>query len=196
MTQVVYVRRGEARSCAVALGRVASGEAFVALVLGGRLNKQRPPPSKGTPIPVPRHRVRHLGRVQRHRAMAVPQQRIRRRRRSKRGGGRVDLARGGTAGAAAARGRVAAAGLARGEAAPLLELGVAVAAGAAGDAARVEVGVLVEGDLEGGVLVAEDVAALAAVVAAREVVEVALAGRVIAHCGLLVGLREGEEGRC
>ena len=71
---------------------------------------------------------------------------------------------------------------------PLLELRVAVAAGAAVDAARVEVGVLVERDLKGAVGVAEDVAALAAVVAAREVGEGAPACRVVADRGLVVGL--------
>jgi len=79
--------------------------------------------------------------------------------------------------------------------APVLELGVAVAAGAAGDSPRVEVGVLVEGHLEGAVLVAEDVAALAAVVAAREVAKVPLAGRVVTNGGLVVGLPMSPSGR-
>lgn len=72
---------------------------------------------------------------------------------------------------------------------PLPELPVAVATRAAGHAAGVEIGVLVEWDLEGAVLVAKDVAALAAVVAAREVAEVSLAGRVIANGGLVVRLQ-------
>ena len=71
----------------------------------------------------------------------------------------------------------------------LLVLLVAVGAGARGDGStRVEVGVLVEGNGVRGVPVAEDVAAAAAVVATDEVVEVALAGRVIADSGLRVGL--------
>ncbi len=78
--------------------------------------------------------------------------------------------------------------LAVGAAPPLLELGVAVRAGAAVEAARVVAGVLVKGDLEAAVVVAKDVAALAAVVAAREVGEGPLAGRVIAYGRLHVGL--------
>ena len=63
-----------------------------------------------------------------------------------------------------------------------------MAARSAERAARVEIGVLVERNLEGAVLVAKDVAALAAVVAPREVAEVALASSVIAHDRLVVGL--------
>ena len=58
----------------------------------------------------------------------------------------------------------------------------------AGHAARVEVGVLVEGDLKGAVHVAEYVAAFAAVVPAREVAKVSLARRVVADSGFVVGL--------
>ena len=54
---------------------------------------------------------------------------------------------------------------------PLLIVAVAGIAGAGGEAVRVEAGVLVEGDGEGGVVGAEDVAAVAAVVAAFEDVE-------------------------
>jgi len=72
-------------------------------------------------------------------------------------------------------------GLAVGAAAPLLELGVAVRASAAVEAAGVVAGVLVQGDLETAVVVAEDVATLAAVVAARKVRKVPLACCVIAN---------------
>ena len=78
--------------------------------------------------------------------------------------------------------------LAAGAAAPLLELRVAVLAGAAEEAAGVVVGVLVEGDLEGAVGVTEDVAALAAVVAAGEVAESPPAGRVVADSRFIIGL--------
>jgi len=54
---------------------------------------------------------------------------------------------------------------------PLLIVAVAGIAGAGGEAVRVEAGVLVEGDGEGGVVGAEDVAAVAAVMAAFEDVE-------------------------
>lgn len=64
----------------------------------------------------------------------------------------------------------------------------AVGAGARRVGARVEVCVLVERHHEARVPVAEDVAAPAAVVAAGEVVEVALAGGVVAHGGLGVRL--------
>lgn len=97
---------------------------------------------------------------------------------------------------AGAFGRVPARRLAGCEIPPLLELCVAVAARTAWHAARVEVGVLVEGNLEAAVLVAKDVTALAAVVAAREVAEVPLAGRVIAHGGLVVGLRAHVRSAC
>lgn len=84
-------------------------------------------------------------------------------------------------GVSGAVGRVPARRLAGCQVAPLLELGVAVATCAARHASRVEIGVLVEGNLVGAVLVAENVAAFATVVAACEVAERALAGRVVAH---------------
>lgn len=65
----------------------------------------------------------------------------------------------------------------------------AVVAGARRDSTGVEIGVLVQGHLEAGVLVAEDVATAAAVVPACEVVEGTLARRVIAYSGLGIRLR-------
>ncbi len=82
----------------------------------------------------------------------------------------------------------AAAGGAAAAAAPLLEPVVAVGAGAHGHAARVVVGLVVERHGVGRVGVAKDVAAAPAVVAAREVVEGAPAGRVVADGGFVVGL--------
>lgn len=79
-------------------------------------------------------------------------------------------------------------GLAAVAAPPDLEVAVAVLARAAGLAARVVVGALVEGHLVARVRVAEDVAATPAVVAAHEVVEEALAGRVVAAVGFEVSL--------
>lgn len=61
-------------------------------------------------------------------------------------------------------------------------------AGADASAARVEGGVLVEWDQEGGVLVAEDVATAAAVVAAGEVSEGAGAGGGVAVGGVGIWL--------
>ena len=73
---------------------------------------------------------------------------------------------------------------------PDLVLLKAVAAGSRRDSAGIELGVLVEGYNVGRVPVAEDVTALSAVVSAGEVVEVALAGRVIADCRLQIVLEE------
>ena len=78
--------------------------------------------------------------------------------------------------------------MAVGTAAPLLELGEAVLARPARGATGVEVGLLVEGDLEVAVRVAEDIATLSAVVPSREIVEVPLAGGVVTYVGLLVRL--------
>jgi hypothetical protein len=74
---------------------------------------------------------------------------------------------------------------------PLLIVAVAGVAGAGGEAVRVEVGVLVEGDGEGGVVRAEDVAAVAAVVPAFEDVEGGAALGRVAGGGLLVRLLMG-----
>ena len=78
--------------------------------------------------------------------------------------------------------------MAVGTAAPLLELREAVMARPARGAARVEVGLLVERDLEAAVRVAEDIATLSAVVPSREIVEVPLAGGGVTDVGLLIGL--------
>ena len=87
-------------------------------------------------------------------------------------------------------------GLAICPAPPLLELGIAVRASAAVDAARIIARVLVEGDFEAAVVVAEDVAAFAAMVTTRKVAEVPLAGRVVAYCRFLVGLQHaGDRGQ-
>lgn len=61
-------------------------------------------------------------------------------------------------------------------------------AGAGESSTRVVVAVLIEGDDVRRVRTAEDVAAAAAMVAAGEGVEVALASRIVAHGGLGVGL--------
>lgn len=143
--------------------------------------------SESAPVPVPRHARRDLG-LMLHTSLGSTS-------RNGSGAGGVDGAGGirrgavdvvGRAGvaAAAADGR----GLAVGAAAPRLELVVAVLAGAAHGAARVVVGVLVKRDLEGRVRVAEDVAAAAAVMAPRPVVEVAHAGGLVADRGVGIGL--------
>jgi hypothetical protein len=59
---------------------------------------------------------------------------------------------------------------------------------AAGLTPRVVVGVLVQGNQVGAVRVAKDVSALATVMAARKVVEVFPACRVVAYWRLVVGL--------
>ncbi len=84
--------------------------------------------------------------------------------------------------------RVYARRLTIGAAAPLLELGEAVLARPTWDAPGVVVGFLVERDLVAAVGVAEDVATLPAVVPARKVAEVPLAGGVVADSGFLVRL--------
>lgn len=71
---------------------------------------------------------------------------------------------------------------------PHLELLEAVVAGARRRGTGVKVGVLVERHNSVGVGVAEDVTTSAAVVASCEVVEVALAGRVIANGRFGIGL--------
>jgi hypothetical protein len=65
----------------------------------------------------------------------------------------------------------------------------AVVAGARRTGTGVEAGILIEGQHGARVPVAKDVATLAAVVATDEVVEGALAGWIVAHGGLDVGLR-------
>lgn len=85
-------------------------------------------------------------------------------------------------------GRSRADGAAVSLAVPNLELLEAVVAGARGRCPGVEVGILVERHDGAGVRVAEDVATSPAVVASSEVVEVALAGWVIADGGFGVRL--------
>lgn len=74
---------------------------------------------------------------------------------------------------------------------PFLVVPVAGIAGAGGDAVGVEAGFLVERDEEAAVVGTEDVAAVAAVVAAGEEVEVGAALRGVAGGGLLVCLFRG-----
>ena len=146
---------------------------------------------ESAPVPVAGHADRHLGLALARGARAA----VRRARRhgaardrpAVQGGGRLllllpllPLLPQPPQGAAGEQAAVAAA--------PDLEVAVAVLARPAELAARVVVGALVEGDLEVGVRVAEDVAAAPAVVAAHEVVEEPLAGRVVAYVGLEVGL--------
>lgn len=149
---------------------------------------------ESTPVPVPRNAVRDIGMW------------VRRQAKARRAGRRGIDRRGRAAEAALAvvcvlavvvakgvatkigLGRVDGERLAGGAGAPFFELGIAMGAGAARHAARVVVGVLVQGHLKGAVGVAKDVAALAAVVAAREVAEVSLARGMVADGRLLVRL--------
>lgn len=78
---------------------------------------------------------------------------------------------------------------------PNLELLKAVVAGARGRGARVEVGILVKGHEGARMRVAKDVATSAAVMASGEVVEVALASRVVADGGLGIRLPVFPRGR-
>lgn len=71
---------------------------------------------------------------------------------------------------------------------PYLKFGKAVEAGASKGSSGVVVAVLVERDDFARVGAAEDVATAAAVMAAVEGIELALASRVVAHDGLGVGL--------
>jgi hypothetical protein len=64
---------------------------------------------------------------------------------------------------------------------PLLELVEAVATRPARRATGVVVGVLVERNVKAGVVIAEDVTALPAMVTARKVVKLALAGGIVAN---------------
>lgn len=142
-------------------------------------------PSEGAPVPVPRHAQRNVG-------YALPQGRAR--QRGDGSGGRRAIRRRVTTVVVGRSSRRGGAGPAVRAAAPLLELDVAVGAGAAVESARVILGLLVEGDLVSAVGVAEDVAAPAAVVAAGEVAKGAAAGRVIAYGRVLIRLGRGMTG--
>lgn len=142
----------------------------VAVAIGGGCYKRQA--LERAPVPVPRHTLR----------------RVRRLHGPGDGGGRSDYGtcrcRYGTRRVGSVAGR-----LAVGPAAPCLEFGVTVGATPAGRAAGVVVCVFVEGDLVGRVPVAEDVATAPAVVPPYEVVEVLLAGRLVAYRGVRIGLR-------
>jgi hypothetical protein len=138
--------------------------------------------SKRTPIPIPRHTNRNLHAPPRRRLPPAPAPNSR----SRRARQRLVLPR--RQRRPARRRIVPAVGAAAAAALPLLELREAVRAGARRRAARVVVGVLVEGHRVRRVRVAEDVAAAPAVVPPREVAELAPAGGVVADCGFVVGL--------
>ena len=71
---------------------------------------------------------------------------------------------------------------------PNLVLLEAVVAGSRRDGTRIELGVLIQGDHVTGMRITEDVAALPAVVSTGEIVEVPFASRIVAECGLGIGL--------
>lgn len=132
-------------------------------------------PLEGAPVPVARHAGSDLG------ALGGSQEA----RRRGNDGARNDGAGRGGAGRIGALVAPAAAAV---TALPYLKFGEAVKADAGQGRAGVELAVLVKGDELCRMRSAEDVAAAAAVVATVPCIEVALAGRVVAHGRLGVGL--------